>query len=163
MRERKMRIGQGYDAHPLIEGRNLVLGGITIPHEKGLEGHSDADVLVHAICDAFLGAAALGDLGTHFPDTDDQYLGIRSMNLLALVNEMLSRNGYKIGNIDATIIAEKPRMIEFIPAMRENIAHTLGIYPSEVNIKATTTEGMGFTGKGEGIAAIASVLIAEMD
>ncbi len=158
-----MRVGQGYDAHRLTEGRKLVLGGVTLPFEKGLMGHSDADVLVHSICDALLGAAALGDIGTHFPDTDDEYQGISSLDLLSRVNEMLARSGYRIGNIDATIIAERPRMIEFIPAMRENIARTLTIYPSEVNIKATTTEGMGYTGKGEGIASIASVLIRKSE
>lgn len=158
-----MRVGQGYDAHRLTEGRKLVLGGVTLPFEKGLLGHSDADVLVHSICDALLGAAALGDIGTHFPDTDDEYQGISSLDLLARINEMLARSGYRIENIDATIIAERPRMIEFIPAMRENIANTLEIYPSEVNIKATTTEGMGYTGKGEGIASIASVLIRKSE
>ncbi|NOY52295.1 MAG: 2-C-methyl-D-erythritol 2,4-cyclodiphosphate synthase [Deltaproteobacteria bacterium] len=158
-----MRIGQGYDAHRLTDGRKLVLGGVTLPFERGLLGHSDADVLVHSICDALLGAAAMGDLGTHFPDTDDEYQGISSLDLLSRVNEMLERCGYRIGNIDATIIAERPRMIEFIPAMRENISITLGIYPSEVNIKATTTEGMGYTGKGEGIASIASALIQKTE
>jgi len=158
-----MRIGQGYDAHRLIEGRKLVLGGVTLPFEKGLLGHSDADVLIHSICDALLGAAALGDLGTHFPDTDDEYQGISSLDLLSRVSEMLLRSNYRIGNIDATIIAERPRMIEFIPAMREQIARTLAIYPSEVNIKATSTEGMGYTGTGEGIASMASVLIRKAE
>ncbi len=158
-----MRIGQGYDAHRLTEGRKLILGGVTLPFEKGLMGHSDADVLIHSICDALLGAATLGDIGAHFPDTDDEYQGISSLDLLSRVNEMLLHSGYRIGNIDATIIAERPRMIEFIPAMRENIAATLEIYPSEVNIKATTTEGMGYTGSGEGIASIASALIRKTE
>ena len=154
-----MRVGMGYDVHRLAEGRNLILGGVQIPWEKGLLGHSDADVLIHAIMDALLGAAALGDIGRHFPDTDPAYEGISSVMLLKHVAELLQENGYGITNIDATIIAQKPKMAPHIPQMRENIADTLGIGLSALNIKATTEEGLGFTGRGEGIASQAICLL----
>ena len=154
-----MRVGMGYDVHRLAEGRNLILGGVQIPWEKGLLGHSDADVLIHAIMDALLGAAALGDIGRHFPDTDPAYEGISSVMLLKHVAELLQENGYGITNIDATIIAQKPKMAPHIPQMRENIADALGIGLSALNIKATTEEGMGFTGRGEGIASQAICLL----
>lgn len=150
---RDMRIGSGYDVHQLIENRPLIMGGVNIPYELGLLGHSDADVLLHAIMDAMLGAAALGDIGKHFPDTDAKWKGADSMKLLEAVNILLKSNGYSIHNIDATIIAQKPKMAEFIPHMRENVASTLGIPIDFVNIKATTTEKLGFCGRGEGIAA----------
>jgi 2-C-methyl-D-erythritol 2,4-cyclodiphosphate synthase len=156
-----MRIGQGFDAHRLTENRQLILGGVSVPHHKGLSGHSDADVLTHAICDAILGAAALGDLGTHFPDTDRQYKGISSLRLLSLVRNKIADIGFCVGNIDATVIAEQPKLAEFVPAMSKIIAETIGIETTRVSIKATTTEGMGFTGKGEGIAALAIALILE--
>ena len=148
-----MRIGQGYDVHKLVEGRKLILGGVGIPYEKGLLGHSDADVLVHAVMDALLGAAALGDIGQHFPDTDPRYEGISSIELLKKVGELLEEKGYVVENIDATIIAQKPKMAPHIPTMRENIAEALGIKISQLNIKATTEEGLGFTGQGEGISS----------
>ncbi len=154
-----MRVGTGYDVHRLTEGRPLIIGGVAIPYEKGLMGHSDADVLLHAVMDALLGAAALGDIGQHFPDSDDKYKGISSMELLGEVKKLIEGEFYLIENIDATIIAEKPKMAGFIPEMRENIANALGIEVSQVNIKATTEEGLGFTGKGEGIAAQAACLI----
>ena len=147
-----MRVGMGYDVHKLTEGRDLILGGVNIPWEKGLLGHSDADVLIHAIMDALLGAAAL-DIGRHFPDTDDAYKGISSVKLLVHVAGLLKENGYAVGNIDATIIAQKPKMAPHIPKMRENIAKALGIEISQLNIKATTEEGLGFTGQGEGISS----------
>lgn len=155
-----MRVGLGYDVHQLVEGRKLILGGVEIPYEKGLLGHSDADVLLHAIKDALLGAAALGDIGKHFPDTDERYRGISSLMLLNEVNNLLIRKGYKANNIDATIIAQKPKIAPYVQSMRENISKTLQIDISQVNVKATTTEGLGFTGKGEGIAvqAIASII-----
>lgn len=156
-----MRIGQGYDAHRFSRKRDLILGGVSIPHEKGLLGHSDADVLTHAICDALLGAAALGDLGTHFPDSDTRYQGISSLKLLVQVAGELQDAGYAIVNIDATVIAEEPRLKVFIPAMEKNIAAAAGVHDGQVSIKATTTEGMGFTGRGEGIAALAATLIQE--
>ena len=146
-----MRVGMGYDVHKLTEGRDLILGGVNIPWEKGLLGHSDADVLIHAIMDALLGAAALGDIGKHFPDTDPAYKGISSVKLLVHVAGLLKENGYAVGNIDATIIAQK--MAPHIPKMRENIAKALGIEISQLNIKATTEEGLGFTGQGEGISS----------
>lgn len=149
----------GYDVHRLAEGRDLILGGVQIPWEKGLLGHSDADVLIHAIMDALLGAAALGDIGRHFPDTDPAYEGISSVMLLKHVAELLQENGYGITNIDATIIAQKPKMAPHIPQMRENIADALGIGLSALNIKATTEEGLGFTGRGEGIASQAICLL----
>lgn len=154
-----MRIGMGYDVHKLTEGRDLVLGGVKIPWEKGLLGHSDADVLIHAIMDALLGAAALGDIGKHFPDTDPQYKGISSILLLKHVVALLKENGYEIGNIDATIIAQKPKMAPHIPLMRQNMAEALGISLSQLNVKATTEEGLGFTGKGEGISSQAICIL----
>ena len=156
-----MRIGMGYDVHKLAEGRNLILGGVKIPWEKGLLGHSDADVLIHAVMDALLGAAALGDIGQHFPDTDPAYKGISSIRLLEHVAMLLRENGFIVGNIDATIIAQKPKMAPHIPKMRENMAKALGIAPSRLNIKATTEEGLGFTGKGEGISSQAVCLLEE--
>jgi len=154
-----MRIGHGYDAHRLVQNRKLILGGVDIHYYKGLLGHSDADVLTHAVCDALLGAAALRDVGRHFPDTDETFRGISSLKLLARVKEMIHAQGYCVGNIDATVIAEKPRLMEYIPAMVDNISSTLKINATQINIKATTTEGMGFTGTGQGIAAWATALI----
>ena len=154
-----MRIGHGFDAHALAAGRTLVIGGVEIPYPKGLAGHSDSDVLLHAICDALLGAAALGDIGTHFPDTDARYKGIDSRELLREVAGLLSRNGWRVVNADATIIAQEPRMAPYIGFMRENIAADLGIPVKDVSVKAKTTEKLGFTGRGEGIAAEAVVLI----
>ncbi|MDO4311925.1 MAG: 2-C-methyl-D-erythritol 2,4-cyclodiphosphate synthase [Eubacteriales bacterium] len=148
-----MRIGMGYDVHRLAEGRDLILGGVKIPYEKGLLGHSDADVLIHAIMDALLGAAALGDIGRHFPDTDPAYKGISSIKLLEHVGMLLEDKLYVIGNIDATIIAQRPKMAPHIRQMRENIAEVLHIDLDQINIKATTEEGLGFTGSGEGISA----------
>lgn len=148
-----MRVGFGYDVHRLAEGRELILGGVKIPYEKGLLGHSDADVIVHAVMDALLGAAALGDIGRHFPDTDPQYLGISSIALLRRVRELLEEQHFLIQNIDATIIAQKPKMMPYIPEMVRNIAQALQIETDQVNVKATTEEGLGFTGSGEGIAA----------
>ncbi len=156
-----MRTGQGYDVHCLAEGRKLILGGVDIPFEKGLLGHSDADVLVHAVMDALLGAAALGDIGEHFPVDDPQYEGISSMTLLKKVGELLKQAHYLVENIDATIIAERPNLKAFRPKMAENIAEALNIGTSQVSIKATTNEGLGFTGKEEGIAAMAVALIRE--
>lgn len=155
----KMRIGMGYDVHRLIEGRKLVMGGVEIPYEKGLLGHSDADVLLHAIMDALLGAAALGDIGKHFPDTDPAYKGVSSVKLLEHVGALLEENLFLIENIDATIIAQAPKMCPHIGAMRENIAQALGITVEQVNVKATTEEGLGFTGTGEGISAQAICLL----
>jgi len=154
-----MRIGTGYDVHKLVEGRKLILGGVEIPYEKGLLGHSDADVLIHAIMDALLGAAALGDIGKHFPDNDDSYKDISSLILLKRVRFIIQDAGYKIGNIDSTIVAQKPKLAPYIPAMRENIAYALGIELSQINIKATTEEGLGFTGSGLGIASQAISLL----
>ena len=148
----KMRIGMGYDVHRLTEDRKLILGGVDIPYEKGLLGHSDADVLLHAIMDALLGAAALGDIGKHFADTDPAYKGISSVELLKHVGGLLAEHGYRIGNIDATIIAQRPKMAPHIQAMRENTAKALNIDVDQINIKATTEEGLGFTGEGLGIA-----------
>ena len=154
-----MRVGMGYDVHRLVEDRPLILGGVEIPYEKGLLGHSDADVLLHAIMDALLGAAALGDIGKHFPDTDAAYKGASSIKLLEHVGKLLEEKCYMIDNIDATIIAQKPKMRDYIDTMRKNVADTLGIELDQVNIKATTEEGLGFTGTGEGISsqAIASL------
>jgi len=152
-----MRIGQGFDVHALVAGRRLVIGGVTIPYHLGLEGHSDADVLLHAICDALLGAAALGDIGRHFPDSDSRYKGADSRSLLRAVRQMLKER--RIVNVDATIIAQAPRMAPHIAAMTRNIAADLEVAPAAVNVKATTTESLGFTGRGEGIAAQAVVLI----
>ena len=154
-----MRIGMGYDVHRLVENRKLIIGGVEIPYEKGLLGHSDADVLLHAIMDALLGAAALGDIGKHFPDTDPAYSGISSLKLLERVGELLEEHSFLIENIDATIIAQAPKMRPHIDTMRENIARALGIDASQVNVKATTEEGLGFTGSGEGISSQAICLL----
>lgn len=154
-----MRIGMGYDVHRLAENRKMIIGGVEIPYEKGLLGHSDADVLLHAIMDALLGAAALGDIGKHFPDTDAAYEGISSMKLLEKVGQLLEDNRYVIENIDATIIAQKPKMRPYIDIMRENIAGALGIDLSQVNVKATTEEGLGFTGAMEGISSQAICML----
>ena len=148
-----MRVGLGYDVHKLVEGRKLIIGGVDIPYEKGLDGHSDADVLLHAIMDALLGAAALGDIGKHFPDTDERYKGISSLALLGEVEKLLDANLFVIENIDATIIAQRPKMRPFIDQMRKYIADTLKIELDQVNVKATTEEGLGFTGIGEGISS----------
>ncbi len=148
-----MRIGMGYDVHKLVEGRDLIIGGVKIPYEKGLLGHSDADVLLHAISDSLLGAAALGDIGKHFPDTDEAYKGADSLVLLQKVGELLEQEGFLIENIDATIIAQAPKMRPHIDKMRENIARVLQIEVNQVNVKATTEEGLGFTGNGEGISS----------
>lgn len=156
-----MRVGMGYDVHKLTEGRDLILGGVTIPWEKGLLGHSDADVLIHAVMDALLGAAALGDIGRHFPDTDPAYKGISSLNLLEHVMCLLNRNDFSVGNVDAVIIAQKPKMAPHIPQMRKNLAEAMGIPEDRVNVKATTEEGLGFTGSGEGIASQAVCLLEE--
>ena len=158
-----MRVGMGYDVHKLVEGRPLILGGVTIPYEKGLLGHSDADCLVHAIMDSLLGAAALGDIGKHFPDTDPRYEGADSMKLLSEVKKMLDDRSYIIGNIDATIIAQKPKMASFIPEMRQRIADTLEIELDRINIKATTEEGLGFTGEGLGISCQSIALLETID
>lgn len=155
-----MRIGFGYDVHRLAEGRKLILGGVEIPYGKGLDGHSDADVLVHAIMDSLLGAAGLGDIGRHFPDTDQAYRGISSILLLEKVREKLADAGYEPHNLDTTIVAQAPRLSAHIERMRNNVAGALGMSPSFVNIKATTTEGLGFAGTGEGIAAYAVALIS---
>ena len=154
-----MRIGHGYDVHRLVSGRKLILGGVEIPYEYGLDGHSDADVLVHAVMDALLGAAALGDIGQHFPDNDDAYLGADSIKLLERVGEIISGEGYRVGNIDSTILCQKPKLKEYIPQMRARMAAALGIDASNVSVKATTEEGLGFTGSGEGIAAHAVCLL----
>jgi 2-C-methyl-D-erythritol 2,4-cyclodiphosphate synthase len=154
-----MRIGHGYDVHRLIAGRPLVLGGVTIPHAKGLLGHSDADVLIHAICDALLGAAGQGDIGRHFPDTDPQYKNADSRVLLRQVRVLLSQAGYEVHNVDATVVAQAPKLASHMEQMRANIAADLGVEPARINIKATTTEGLGFTGREEGIAAHAVALI----
>jgi len=156
-----MRIGQGFDVHVLVAGRKLVLGGVEIPYHVGLEGHSDADVLLHAICDALLGAAGLGDIGRHFPDTDAQYAEIDSRMLLRDVARRLAASKLRVVNVDATIIAQAPRMTPHFARMTGNIAADLGVAPAAVNLKATTTEGLGFTGRGEGIAAMAVALIEE--
>lgn len=148
-----MRIGLGYDAHRLVEGRPLILGGVDIPFPKGLDGHSDADVLTHAVMDALLGAAALGDLGHHFPDTNDKYRGADSMQLLGAVIELISMNGWMVENVDATVVAQAPKLMPHISLMRENLAIAMNIEESRVNVKAKTTEGMGFSGRGEGIEA----------
>lgn len=155
----KMRIGMGYDVHKLVEGRKLILGGVNIPYEKGLLGHSDADVLVHAIMDALLGAAALGDIGRHFPDTDEEYKGADSIVLLRQVKKLLDNNQYVISNIDATIIAQRPKLAAFIKDMIVTISEALEIQENQINIKATTEEGLGFTGTGEGISSHAVCLL----
>ena len=149
------RFGMGYDVHRLVEGRKLIIGGVDIPHTLGLLGHSDADVLLHAIADALLGAAALGDIGRHFPDTDPRYEGADSLQLLAHVMGQLTAKGYVVGNVDATIVAQKPKMKDFIPKMNENIARVLQVEPDQVNVKATTEEKLGFTGTEQGISAYA--------
>ena len=154
-----MRIGHGYDVHKLVEGRDLILGGVKIPYEKGLLGHSDADVLLHAVSDALLGAAALGDIGQHFPDTDPQYKGADSLKLLACVMQKLHRAGYRVENVDVTMIAQRPKLMPYIPQMRENIANTLGVSLSQVNVKATTEEQLGFTGDGSGMSCHAVCLL----
>lgn len=154
-----MRIGMGYDVHKLVEGRPLILGGVRIPYEKGLLGHSDADCLVHAIMDSLLGAAALGDIGRHFPDTDDSFKDADSMVLMEHVRDLLYEAGYSVGNIDATIIAQKPKMAPFVEEMRDRIAETLRIEKDRINIKATTEEGMGFTGEGLGITCQSIALL----
>lgn len=154
-----MRIGQGFDVHALVPGRRLIIGGVHIPNATGLDGHSDADVLLHALCDALLGAAAMGDIGAHFPDTDPNYKNADSRGLLRQVSALVQDAGYRIVNLDATIIAQAPKMAPHIPAMVNNIAADLGLSRGQINIKATTTEGLGFTGRGQGIAAQASVLL----
>ena len=156
-----MRIGHGYDVHRLTEGRRLVLGGVEIPWEKGLLGHSDADVLLHALMDALLGAAALGDIGQLFPDKDDAYLDADSMMLLARVAELIHEHGYTVGNVDCTVLAQRPKLAPHIPLMRQRIAETLGVSLDRVSVKATTEEGLGFTGEGLGIAAHAVALLQE--
>nr|WP_245574296.1 2-C-methyl-D-erythritol 2,4-cyclodiphosphate synthase [Desulfovirgula thermocuniculi] len=150
-----VRFGFGYDVHRLVAGRPLVLGGVTVPFPLGLEGHSDADVLLHAVMDALLGAAGLGDIGRHFPDTDPHYAGASSLWLLEQVGQMLSQKGFRVQNIDATLVAQAPRLAGYIPAMEHNIARALGVDAARVNVKATTTEGLGFAGRGEGMAAYA--------
>ena len=154
-----MRIGHGYDVHRLVDGRKLILGGVEIPYEKGLDGHSDADVLTHAVMDALLGAAALGDIGKRFPDTDDRYLGADSIELLRAVNVALAEHGWRLGNLDATVIAQRPKLAPYIDQMRARIAAALGADISAVSVKATTEEHLGFTGDGSGIAAHAVCLI----
>ncbi len=154
-----MRIGHGYDVHKLVEGRKLILGGVEVPHTLGLLGHSDADVLTHAVMDALLGAAALGDIGRHFPDTDPQYEGVSSLTLLAHVMELLKGQGYRVGNVDATLLAQAPKLAPHIPAMRESLARAMGVDVSQVSVKATTEEGLGFTGRKEAIAAHAIALL----
>ena len=153
-----IRIGHGYDVHKLVEERALIMGGVQIPYEKGLLGHSDADVLLHAIADALLGALALGDIGKHFPDNDPQYKGISSLILLKKTAELVRSRGYTVGNVDATVLAQRPKLAPYVPSMRENIAAALGVDVERVSVKATTEEGLGFTGSGEGIAAHAVVL-----
>ena len=156
-----MRIGHGYDVHRLVPDRALILGGVEIPYELGLLGHSDADVLLHAVSDALLGAAGLGDIGKHFPDTDPAYKGANSGELLAIVGQKIASLGYRVSNIDVTMIAQKPKLMQYIPQMRENIAFRLGISASRVNVKATTEEHLGFTGTGEGMACHAVCLLEE--
>lgn len=158
-----MRIGHGYDVHRLVEGRKLIMGGVEIPWEKGLLGHSDADVLLHAIADALLGALAMGDIGKHFPDTDPAFKGADSMKLLEHVAGLVREQGYQVSNLDATIIAQKPKMAPHIPAMRENVARACGVEVERINVKATTEEGLGFTGGGEGISAHCVALMKRKD
>lgn len=157
-----MRIGHGYDVHRLVPGRDLILGGVKIPYELGLDGHSDADVLLHAVMDALLGAAALRDIGYHFPDTDEAYRGADSRLLLEKVGRKLTAAGYRVGNIDVTMIAQRPKLKDYIPAMQENIARSLGIEVSRVNVKATTEERLGFTGTGAGMSCHAVCLLEEI-
>lgn len=156
-----MRIGQGYDVHRLVPDRKLILGGVEVPFEKGLLGHSDADVLTHAVMDALLGAAGLGDIGRHFPDSDPAYAGADSLRLLAAVMDQLAEAGWQVGNVDATIIAQRPKLADYLPQMRQNLALAMGVLSDQVNVKATTEEGLGFTGAGEGIAAQAVTLLLE--
>ena len=158
-----MRIGLGYDVHKLVDGRKLIIGGVDIPHEKGLLGHSDADVLVHAVMDSILGALALGDIGKHFPDTDEKYKGADSIKLLEFVHNLIDEKGYAIANIDCTIIAQSPKMAPHIISMRENIAKALNTSIDNINVKATTEEGLGFTGAKEGIAAQSICLLVKVD
>ena len=153
------RIGHGYDVHRLVENRKLILGGVTVPYERGLLGHSDADVLTHAVMDAVLGAAALGDIGRHFPDTDEAYRGADSIVLAAHVRDLLTVRGYRVNNIDATVIAQRPKLAPYIDTMRDNLARVFGVAPDAVNVKATTEEKLGFTGSGDGIAAHAVATI----
>lgn len=155
-----MRIGQGYDVHAFTEGNSLRIGGVDIPHSRGIAAHSDGDVLLHAICDAMLGAAALGDIGQHFPDSDEQWRGADSTHLLDAVNALVEQSGWQLGNLDATLVAEKPKFAPHLWAMRERISEVLGVDIDQVSIKATTTEKLGFTGREEGIAALAVVLLA---
>ena len=157
-----MRIGHGYDVHKLVEGRDLILGGVKIPYEKGLLGHSDADVLLHAVSDSLLGAAALGDIGKHFPDTDPAYKGADSLKLLQFVGEKVKNAGYIVGNIDVTMIAQRPKLKDYIPTMRENIARVLNVAVDQVNVKATTEEHLGFTGDGSGMACHAVCLLENL-
>lgn len=156
-----MRMGIGFDVHRLVEDRPLIVGGVTIPYHLGLKGHSDADVLLHAIADGLLGAAGLGDIGMHFPDTDPQYAGISSMLLLGNVKQKIMKAGFDVNNVDAVIVAQSPKMAPYIPEMELNIARVLEVEPQCVNIKATTTEGLGFTGRGEGIAAWAAITLRQ--
>lgn len=156
-----MRIGHGYDVHRLVKNRDLILGGVKIPYELGLDGHSDADVLLHAVSDALLGAAALGDIGRHFPDTDPAYKGADSGELLRVVGQKIAKAGFRVGNIDVTMIAQRPKLMDYIPQMRENIASCLEIEVSRVNVKATTEEKLGFTGDGSGMACHAVCLLDE--
>ena len=158
-----MRVGLGYDVHKLVDGRKLIIGGVDIPHEKGLLGHSDADVLVHAVMDSILGALALGDIGKHFPDTDEKYKGADSIKLLEFVHNLIDEKGYAIGNIDCTIIAQSPKMAPHISNMRENMAKALNTSTDNINVKATTEEGLGFTGAKEGIAAQSICLLVNVD
>lgn len=158
-----MRIGHGYDVHRLVEDRKLILGGVEIPYEKGLLGHSDADVLTHAVMDALLGAAGLGDIGKHFPDTDPAYKGADSLKLLDHVTSLLAELGWLVGNVDATIIAQRPKLATYIPQMRDNLAARMNVAPEQVNVKATTEEKLGFTGSGEGMAAHAVCLLTKQE
>ena len=158
-----MRIGHGYDVHKLVEGRDLILGGVKIDYEKGLLGHSDADVLLHAVSDALLGAAGLGDIGRHFPDTDPKYKGADSLELLREVYRKISEKGFRVGNIDVTMVAQRPKLKDFIPQMQENIAAAVGVTPDRVNVKATTEERLGFTGTGEGMSCHAVCLLEETE
>ena len=157
-----VRIGHGYDVHRLVEGRRLILGGGDVPWERGLLGHSDADVLTHAVMDALLGAAGLGDIGRHFPDTDPAYAGADSLKLLAYVVALLRERGFTVGNVDATVLAQRPKLAPHIPQMRDNLARTMEVGPEQVNVKATTEEGLGFTGSGDGMAAHAVALIEKV-
>lgn len=154
-----MRVGFGYDVHRLVNGRPLILGGVEIPYEKGLLGHSDADVLVHAVMDALLGAAGAGDIGRHFPDSDERYKGIKSLILLSRVGEILNEKGFSVGNIDAVVVTQQPKLAPYMEEMKLNMAKALAIDPARINVKATTTEGLGFTGTGEGIAAYGTAII----